>query len=202
MIIGEIRRYLRDNNSIRVSRSTRDLAYKALSIREALTRKTGADPSISDITAALNAQNEAEENGDHPKKLTDAEVQDALEAIVEPISLYEPLFSDASGDSVCVMDQICDTSCGDERWLEDIALGQALSKLSDRERAIINLRFYKGRTQMEIADEIGISLSEMPLCAVTRDCNGSGSVFRRKAGGNKGDYDFTYGITSISITIR
>ena len=132
MIIGEIRRYLRDNNMLRVSRGTRDLAYK---------------PTIKDI---------AEETGESEK-----DISDALDAIMAPVSLYDPVYSDNSGDSIYVMDQIKDENNSDESWLESIALSEAMKKLSEREKKIIALRFYRGKTQMEIADEIGISQAQV-----------------------------------------
>ncbi len=146
MIIGEVRRYLRDNNAIRVSRSVRDLAYRALQMREQLSKERGAEPSVEEIAAALG---EKKEN-----------VVRAMEAIVEPISLYEPVYSD-SGDSIYVMDQLSDDRNTDEAWLEDIALREAMKRLSERERKIINLRFFRGKTQMEIAEEIGISQAQV-----------------------------------------
>ena len=146
MIIGEIRRYLRDNNTIRVSRSMRDLAYRALQAREELTKDASCDPTIEQIAAAVGE--------------SAADVSAAISAIVEPVSLYEPVFSDG-GESIFVMDQLSDDGEGDEAWLEDIALKEALKKLNDRERTIINMRFYKGKTQMEIADEIGISQAQV-----------------------------------------
>lgn len=146
MIIGEVRRYLRDNNAIRVSRSVRDLAYRALQVRERLTKLRGSEPSVDEIASELG---EKKEN-----------VVRSLEAIVEPISLYEPVYSD-SGDSIYVMDQLSDDKNTDEAWLEDIALREAMKRLSERERKIINLRFYRGKTQMEIASEIGISQAQV-----------------------------------------
>ncbi len=146
MIIGEVRRYLRDNNAIRVSRSVRDLAYRALQVREQMTKARGNEPGVDEIAAELG---EKKEN-----------VVRALEAIVEPISLYEPVYSD-SGDSIYVMDQLSDDKNTDEAWLEDIALREAMKRLSERERKIINLRFYRGKTQMEIATEIGISQAQV-----------------------------------------
>lgn len=146
MIIGEIRRYLRDNNAIRVSRSVRDLAYRALQTREELVRKLDREPTTEDIAKQLGMSAE--------------EVGAALEAIVEPVSLYEPVFSDG-GDSIYVMDQISDPSGTDEAWLEDIALREAMKRLSPRERNIVELRYYSGRTQMEIASEIGISQAQV-----------------------------------------
>ncbi|MBR7185046.1 MAG: RNA polymerase sporulation sigma factor SigG [Clostridia bacterium] len=146
MIIGEVRRYLRDNNSIRVSRSVRDLAYRALQMREQLTKERGNEPPIEEIAEKLG---EKKEN-----------VVRAMEAIIEPISLYEPVYSD-SGDSIYVMDQLSDDRNTDEAWLEDIALREAMKRLGERERKIINLRFYRGKTQMEIAEEIGISQAQV-----------------------------------------
>lgn len=146
MIIGEIRRYLRDNNSIRVSRSVRDLAYRALTAKEELSRELGREPTSDEISARLGEKK--------------SDVLAALDAIVEPISLYEPIYSD-SGDSVYVMDQISDTENTDEHWLEDIALREAMKRLSPREKKIVDMRFFKGRTQMEIAGEIGISQAQV-----------------------------------------
>lgn len=151
MIIGEIRRYLRDNNTIRVSRSVRDLAYRALSAKEKLSREFGREPTREELLKRLN-------EGDI--KCTSEEVSDALEAITEPISLYEPVGGDSTGDTIYVMDSICDEQ-GDDAWIEDIALREALRRLSDRERDIINMRFFRGRTQMEIASEIGISQAQV-----------------------------------------
>ncbi len=152
MIVGEVRRYLRDNNAVRVSRSVRDLAYKALSAREALSRSMSREPTVEEIVAAL-----AKDGFEHSKE----EVVSALEAIVEPISLYEPVYSDGSSDSLYVMDQISDPSCSDEVWVESIALKEALEHLSGRERMIISMRFFKGKTQMEIASAIGISQAQV-----------------------------------------
>ena len=146
MIIGEIRRYLRDNNSIRVSRSVRDMAYRALSAKEKLSAESGEEPTVEAI---------ANEIGENVK-----DVSHALEAIVEPVSLYDTVYSDG-GDSICVMDQIKDEGTSDEVWLEDIALKEAISKLSEKERSIISARYYAGKTQMEIAEEIGISQAQV-----------------------------------------
>lgn len=146
MIIGEIRRYLRDNNSIRISRSVRDLAYRALQAREDLTREKEREPTVEEIAAKLGEEREP--------------VLRAMEAIIEPISLYEPVYSE-NGDSIYVMDQLSDTSAGDEHWLENIALQDAMKKLSDRERKIIEMRFYRNKTQMEIAEDIGISQAQV-----------------------------------------
>ena len=146
MIIGEIRRYLRDNNSIRISRSVRDLAYRALQAREELTREKEYEPSVDDIAARLGEEKEA--------------VARAMEAIIEPISLYEPVYSE-NGDSIYVMDQLSDTSAEDEHWIDNIALRDAMSRLAERERKIIEMRFYHNQTQMEIAKSIGISQAQV-----------------------------------------
>ncbi len=146
MIIGEIRRYLRDNASIRVSRSLRDLAYKALAAKERIAAKEDHEPTLDEI---------ARELGETPQS-----VAEALESIVDPVSLYEPLYNDG-GDPIYVMDQISDDKCSDEIWLEDIALREALRKLTPRERSIIEMRYYRGKTQMEIAGEIGISQAQV-----------------------------------------
>ena len=147
LIIGEIRRYLRDNNAIRVSRSMRDLAYRALTAKEELSRKLDREPTLDEISKQLG-----EEKSD---------ISAALDAIVEPVSLYEPVFSDDSGDSIFVMDQISDPDNTDEKWLENIALREAIKDLSQREKKIINLRFFKGKTQTEVAEEIGISQAQV-----------------------------------------
>jgi len=147
MIIGEIRRYLRDNNSIRISRSLRDLAYRALQAKEELIREKECEPTVNDIAARLG---EAKEN-----------VVRAMEAIIEPISLYEPVYNDSGGDSIYVMDQISDTSSNDEVWLENIALKEAIRSLDERQRTIITMRYYNNKTQMEIAKEIGISQAQV-----------------------------------------
>ena len=146
MIIGEIRRYLRDNNAVRISRSMRDLAYRALSAREEISREKQEDPTPDEIAARLGEKRE--------------DVIRSMEAIVEPISLYEPVYTE-NGDSLYVIDQLADTGAGDEAWLENIALSEALGRLGERERKIIDMRFYKNKTQMEIADEIGISQAQV-----------------------------------------
>lgn len=146
MIIGEIRRYLRDNNSIRVSRSLRDVAYKALQARDQLINKNLKEPTITEIANEL--------------KLPKEEVVFALDAIQEPISLFEPIYHD-SGDAIYVMDQVKDEKSEDEIWLQEIALREAIGKLNKREKLILNLRFYEGKTQMEVADEIGISQAQV-----------------------------------------
>ena len=146
MIIGEIKRYLRDNNAVRVSRSVRDLAYRALAAREKLSAKSAEEPTVEAIARDIG------------ESISD--VTRALCAIVEPVSLYETVYSDG-GDSIYVMDQIADDSSRDELWLEDIALKEAIAKLSEKERSIIKKRFYGGKTQMEIAEEIGISQAQV-----------------------------------------
>jgi len=146
MIAGELRRFLRDHSAVRVSRSMRDTAYKVLQVKEKLTAEKGVEPDIESIAKAL----------DIPRQ----EVVFALEAICEPVSLYEPVFSDG-GESACVMDQIGDNRNTDEHWLEQIALQEALHRLSSREKRILALRFYDGRTQMEVAKEVGISQAQV-----------------------------------------
>ena len=153
MIIGEIRRYLRDNNAVRVSRSMRDTAYRAMQLKEQLTARNNSEPSVEEIAKLM----------DVPKET----VVLALEAVVEPVSLYEPVFSDGS-DTVYVMDQISDKS-DDRTWLEELALKEAISNLSDREKRILTLRFFQGKTQMDVASEIGISqaqVSRIEKCAL------------------------------------
>lgn len=146
MIIGEIRRYLRDNNAIRVSRSLRDIAYKALQAKEKLTNQNSKEPTIEEIAKELGL----------PKE----EVVFALDAIQDPISLFESVYHDG-GDAIYVMDQVKDKKNNDENWLEGIALSEAMRKLNDREKLILNLRFFDGRTQMEVAEEIGISQAQV-----------------------------------------
>jgi len=146
MIIGEIRRYLRDNNAVRVSRSLRDIAYKALQVREKLVSDKAAEPSVADIAQALELPRE--------------EVVFALDAIQEPVSLFEPIYNDG-GDPILVMDQISDDKNTDGLWLEEICIKEALKKLNDREKNIVALRFFAGKTQMEVADEIGISQAQV-----------------------------------------
>lgn len=146
MIIGEVRRYLRDNNTIRVSRSVRDLAYRALQVKEELQREMNSEPSVEKIAEKLGEKPEA--------------VVNAIDAIAQPMSLHDPVYNDG-GDSIYVMDQLSDVNNTDEAWLEDIALREALKKLGEREKKIISMRFFKGKTQMEIADEIGISQAQV-----------------------------------------
>lgn len=145
MIIGEIRRYLRDNNAVRVSRSMRDTAYHAMQIKEQLTMQNNREPTVEEIAAKLNL----------PKE----NVVLALEAIVEPVSLYEPVFTDGN-DTIYVMDQIGDDR-DDATWLEELSLKEAIKNLSDREKRILTLRFFRGKTQMEVASEIGISQAQV-----------------------------------------
>ena len=152
MIIGELRRYLRDNSSIRVSRSMRDLAYRSLSIRERLLKTVAGEPTIEAICAELEREGEPH---------TVREVTEALEAIADPVSLYDPVYSDGASDSIYVMDQIKDESDTEESRVEELALHESMKKLSERERNILTLRFYKGKTQMEIAEEIGISQAQV-----------------------------------------
>ena len=145
MIIGEIRRFLRDNNSVRVSRSMRDTAYRAMQIKEQLTNKNNREPTVEEIVKIMEM----------PKE----QVVLALEAIVEPVSLYEPVFSDGN-DTIYVMDQIGDKN-DDSTWLEEIAVKEAITNLSDREKRILSMRFFRGKTQMEVAAEIGISQAQV-----------------------------------------
>ena len=146
MVIGEIRRYLRDNNSIRVSRSLRDIAYKALQVRDRLISLNNKEPTISEIAKEL--------------KIPREEVVFALDAIQDPVSLFEPIYHDG-GDAIFVMDQISDSKNHDEKWIEDISIKQALQKLNSREKLILSLRFFDGKTQMEVAEEIGISQAQV-----------------------------------------
>ena len=146
MIVGEVRRYLRDNNAVRISRSVRDLAYRALQAREELMSLKEGEPTVDDIAARLGEKKEA--------------VLRAMEAIVDPISLYEPVYSE-NGDSIYVIDQLSDTESGENNWLESVALREAISHLNERERLIIYMRYYRNRTQMQIADEIGISQAQV-----------------------------------------
>ena len=145
MIIGEIRRYLRDYNSVRVSRSMRDIAYKAMQVKEQLTNLKGCEPTVDEIAKKLNLQK--------------SEVVLALEAIVDPVSLYEPIYSEG-GDTIFVLDQIKD-KCDENSWLEEITIRDTLKKLDDREKKILTLRFFRGKTQTEVAEEIGISQAQV-----------------------------------------
>lgn len=156
MIIGELRRYLRDSNSIRVSRSTRDLAYRALQVKEELQGEKEGEASADEIAQRLGVEREA--------------VTRALEAIVEPMSIYEPVYSEG-GDSLYVIDQLSDNSSSDEVWLENIALKEALGNLTERERTIIDMRYYGNKTQTEIAEKIGVSqaqVSRLEKCALEK----------------------------------
>ena len=146
MIIGEIRRYLRDNSTMRVSRAMRDTAYKVLQAKEAYIAQHQKEPTVEEIANILDIKRE--------------EVVFALDAILEPVSLYEPVYSD-SGDTICVMDQVRDSKNTDEMWLERIALKEAVSHLSEREKKILSMRFFQGKTQMEVSAEIGISQAQV-----------------------------------------
>ena len=146
MIQGELRRYLRDNNSIRVSRSMRDIAYKAIYIKENMMKKNLREPTINDIANELGIDRE--------------DIVTALDAIQSPVSLYEPVNSDGT-DSIYVMDQVSDKKNREEIWLEEISLGEAIKRLPKREKNIIDLRFFEGKTQMEVAQEIGISQAQV-----------------------------------------
>ena len=170
MIIGEIRRYLRDNNTIRVSRSLRDTAYRALSVREALTTKNGKEPDVEEIAKEMGISKE--------------EVGFALDAIQDPVSLFEPVYQDGA-DAIFVMDQVSDEKNTDSRWLESLSLSEALKRLGDREKHILSLRFFEGKTQMEVADEIGIVHSEMQY------------MFTRCLDAYKGSYELVYDVDVV-----
>ena len=146
MIIGEIRRHLRDNNPIRVSRSMRDLAYKALQVKERLLKATQKEPTIDEIAKELGVDKE--------------EIVVSLDAIQDPISLQEPVYNEGS-ESIYIMDQVKDSKNTDELWAENITIAEAMKKLNDREKSIISRRFFDGRTQMEVAEEIGISQAQV-----------------------------------------
>ncbi len=146
MIIGEVRRYLRDNNSIRVSRSLRDIAYKALQAKEQLSSRLSREPSVVEIAREIGAERE--------------DVVMAMDSIQEPVSLFEPVFHD-DGDAIYVMDQVQDTKNTDEKWIENISLSEAMDKLSPREKHILKMRFFEGKTQMEVAKEISISQAQV-----------------------------------------
>lgn len=155
MIIGEIRRYLRDNNSIRVSRSIKDTAYRAMQVKERLMSKNQKEPTVSEIAAELGLPRE--------------DVVIALESIVDPVSLYEPVYSDG-GDTIYVLDQLGDKN-DDKNWLDEIFLKESIKALSDREKKILSLRFMQGKTQMEVSEEIGISqaqVSRLEKCALKK----------------------------------
>ena len=147
MIVGEIRRYLRDNSAVRVSRSMRDTAYKVLQAREKLMAESQREPTVEQIARYLDIPRE--------------DVVFAMDAIVDPVSLYEPVYADGGGDAVCVMDQVRDERNSDENWLDRIALKEAISRLDPRERHILALRFCQGKTQMEVSSEIGISQAQV-----------------------------------------
>ena len=146
MIIGEIRRYLRDNNMVRVSRSVRDLAYKVLQTKEKLTKENGREPTIDEIAKVLEVDRE--------------DVVMSLDAIQDPVSLQEPVYNDG-GDSVYILDQVKDKKNSDEMWADNLSLSEAMKKLTDKEKMIIDKRFFAGRTQMEVANEIGISQAQV-----------------------------------------
>ena len=146
MIIGEIRRYLRDNNPIRVSRSLRDIAYKALQVKEKLMSQTSREPTAEEIAKVLEVPHE--------------EIVFALDAIQDPVSLFEPIYNDG-GDPIYVVDQLSDEKNKDSSWIDEIALKEGMRRLNEREKLIIRKRFFQGKTQMEVADEIGISQAQI-----------------------------------------
>ena len=146
MIIGEIRRYLRDNNSIRVSRSIRDLAYKVLQVKEKINREFNREATIEEISKELGVERE--------------EISFCLDSIQDPVSLQEPIYKDGT-ENLYIMDQIRDNKNIDEKWVENLTIAQALTKLNSREKEIISRRFFDGRTQMEVAKEIGISQAQV-----------------------------------------
>ena len=146
MIIGEIRRYLRDNNSIRVSRSVRDLAYKVIQYKEKFNKEKGREPTIIEIAKELSVSKE--------------EIAFSLDAIQDPVSLQEPVYNDGS-ESIYIMDQVKDSKNSDENWAENMTIAEALKRLNDKEKNIIIRRYFDGRTQMEVADEIGISQAQV-----------------------------------------
>lgn len=146
MILGEVRRYLRDNNSIRVSRSLRDTAYKAIYARESLMKKNQKEPTILEIANEVGISKE--------------EITYAMDAIQSPVSLYEPVYTDG-GDPLYVMDQISDKKNREENWVEQLSLSEAMKRLPDRERHIIDMRFFEGKTQTEVAEEVGISQAQV-----------------------------------------
>jgi len=146
MIIGEIRRYLRDNNMVRVSRSVRDLAYRVIQYKEQATKENKKEPSIEEIAKALGVERE--------------EVVFAMDAIQDPVSLQEPVYNDGA-DSLYIMDQVSDNKNTDELWAENLSLAEAMKRLNDREKLIVTKRFFDGRTQMEVAEEIGISQAQV-----------------------------------------
>lgn len=145
MIIGEIRRYLRDNNSIRVSRSIKDLAYKSMQVKEKLTIELQREPTVEEIAKELGIKKQ--------------DVVLAFESVIDPVSLYEPVYSD-NGDTIYILDQVGDRN-DDSNWLDEITLKEAIKNLNDREKKILSLRFFKGKTQMEVSEEIGISQAQV-----------------------------------------
>lgn len=147
MIAGEIRRYLRDNSALRISRSIRDTAYRVLQTRERLLTETGREPDTDEIATAMGLERR--------------EVVFALDAISDPVSLSEPVYSDGSGEDLTVMDQLSDPANSDEAWIEAMAMDEAISRLSEREKRILSLRFYEGRTQMEVSARLGISQAQV-----------------------------------------
>ncbi len=171
MIIGEIRRYLRDNNSIRVSRSLRDTAYKAMQVKERLTAQSDREPTVEEIAKEMGFKKE--------------DVVLALEAIVEPLSLYEPAYSDG-GDTIFVMDQVGDRQ-SDKDWLDEIALKEAIENLGEREKKILSLRFFIGKTQMEVAQEIGITYYKKQY------------NFTRRADGYKGLWNAVFEVEGVLV---
>ena len=146
MIVGEIRRYLRDNSSLRVSRSMRDTAYRVLQAKEKFMNEHQREPSMEEIARMLELKRE--------------DVVFALDAIVDPVSLYEPVY-EHGGDAICVMDQVKDSKNTDDSWLEHIALKEAMERLTDREKRILRMRFFEGKTQMEVSAEVGISQAQV-----------------------------------------
>ena len=146
MIIGEVKRYLRDNNSIRVSRSVRDLAYKAIQFKEKYTKENGKEPNIEEIAKELGVERE--------------EVAFSFDAIQDPVSLQEPIYNDGA-EKIYIIDQIKDNKNTDELWVENMTIAGALEKLNEKERVIVTKRFYNGKTQMEVAEEIGISQAQV-----------------------------------------
>ena len=146
MIIGEVKRYLRDNNSIRVSRSVRDLAYKAIQFKERYTKEKGKEPTIEEIAKELGVERE--------------EIAFSFDAIQDPVSLQEPIYNDGT-ENIYIIDQIKDTKNTDELWTENMTIAGALEKLNDKEKMIVSKRFFDGRTQMEVAEEIGISQAQV-----------------------------------------
>ena len=146
MIIGEVKRYLRDNNSIRVSRSVRDLAYKVIQFKEKYTKENGKEPNVEEIAKELD--------------VTKEDIAFSLDAIQDPVSLQEPVYNDGS-ESIYIMDQVKDSKNTDELWAEKMTIKGAMEKLNEKERMIINKRFFDGRTQMEVAEEIGISQAQV-----------------------------------------